>query len=242
MTRDTHAILLGAGLLAAAAALPGCRGDRSDSPPRQFFPDGRQMRPSAAGTVAFGQSTDAEDPGRDRYLKDNTAFYFGKAINTPDQPYVRDIPVPVTMAMINRGKERFNIYCSVCHGYDGKGKGMVGDTARRTGWSYALPNFHDETGKYTDKTQPTAQDGYIFHVIRYGVLNPDGSWKMPPYGHAVSEADAWAIVSYIRTLQAAYAGKPEDVPESELDRLRRTRPTGASPAPAQPAAAGKGGA
>jgi mono/diheme cytochrome c family protein len=243
MNHKTTIWLGAAALCAAAAGLSGCRGDRSDAPPRQFFPDmddspkfknqgktdffvdGRKMRPSVPGAVAFGYGADPEDPTRAKHLKDDTRFFFGKASTAADAPFVDDIPVPVTMAMIERGKERYNIYCSVCHGYDGKGKGLVGDTARRTGWSYALPNFHDETGKYTDKkNQPTAKDGYLFHVIRNGVLNPDGTWKMPPYGHAVKEADAWAIVSYIRTLQAMYAGRLEDAPEAEQARLKAARP------------------
>ena len=250
--QHTSLLLSTAALGAALLALPGCRGDRSDAPPRQFFPDlddspkfknqgksdfyadGRKMRPIVPGTVAYGVNTDTDDPERGRFLRDDTAFYYGKAVNTADAPFIDDIPVPVTMKMILRGQERYNIYCSVCHGYDGQGKGMVGDTSRRTGWSYALPNFHDETGKYTDKkNQPTAKDGYIFHVIRNGVLNPDGTWKMPPYSHALKESDAWAVVAYIRTLQAAFSGRIEDVPEAEAARLNREKPVSNTPAPAQ---------
>jgi mono/diheme cytochrome c family protein len=252
-------LALGMGV-AAATALPGCRGDRSEKPPRQIFPDmddspkwkpqtqtdfyvdGRAMRRPVQGAVAFGSTPDPEDPGRAQFIKDDPAFYLGKASFKPDAPFVDFMPATVTAAMIKRGQERFNIYCSVCHGYDGKGKGMVGNSANRTGWSYALPNFHDESGKYTDRAQPTAKDGYLFHVIRNGVLNPDGTWKMPPYGHAVKEADAWAIVAYIRTLQAAYGGKIEDAPEAEQARLKQNKPVSPKPAEAAPApAATKGG-
>jgi mono/diheme cytochrome c family protein len=109
-------------------------------------------------------------------------------------------------AMITRGQERFNIYCSVCHGFKGEG----GDPAHRTGgivgrrWRTPVPSYHDP--KYSDKSVKTGQDGYIFNVIRHGVPDPDPTkpLKMPSYGDKVSEMDAWAIVSYIRTLQAAW--------------------------------------
>jgi mono/diheme cytochrome c family protein len=127
-------------------------------------------------------------------------------------------------AMITRGQERFNIYCSVCHGFKGEG----GDPARETGgmvgrrWKTPVPNFHDP--KYADQKVKTGLDGYIFTVIRNGVpettvdasgktiINTAKPLKMPSYADKVSEVDAWAIVSYIRTLQAAWTESTPSAP------------------------------
>jgi len=102
------------------------------------------------------------------------------------------------MDMIRLGQKNFNIYCSVCHGYEGDGKGMVG---RRM--SVAPANFHDETKYGTDSSAVTGRDGYLFHVTRNGLYGPDGSLRMPGYGHALDEEEAWSVVAYIRTLQAS---------------------------------------
>ena len=119
------------------------------------------------------------------------------------------------------GQEKFNIYCSACHGYEGKGQGMVGNR-----WSYPVPNFHDD--KYQREagaSERTGRDGYIFHVIRNGVPNETqaGYYKMPPYGHALNEQDAWAVVAYVRALQASKRGSLEDVSEQDRRRLNEMR-------------------
>lgn len=233
-----------------AALLPGCRGDRSEAPPRQFIPDmddqpkwknqagsdffadGRTMRPSLPGTVPFGRSEVVSEEQwaneahaqRDLMLKEDDAIYRG--LNAEGAP-LDTIPLEVTDRLIARGQERFNIYCVVCHGYMGDGKGMVGQK-----WSYPLPTFHDP--KYYDRAQQTGKDGYIFHVIRNGVIGPDGVQKMPSYAHAVNEYDAWAIVSYFRALQASRTGTIEDVPVAERARLLEQRPVAPPPPPAAP--------
>lgn len=202
-----------------------------------FFADGRMMRRPVDGTVPFGRSTDAGNPARASWLKESTEAYKGlDPAGKPDaegQPaYVRFIPASViedysTMsadagrafaddaaawkAFILRGQERFGIYCAVCHGYQGEG----GDPANFTGgvvgrrWNYPVPSLMD--AKYRDRGQRLGTDGYLFHVIRNGVpdLDPNKPHKMPPYKDKISEADAWAIVAYVRTLQAAWTeGQP----------------------------------
>lgn len=244
---------LAATLVAGAALLPGCRDTRSDKPPHQFFPDmddqpkwnpqsrsefftdQRTMRQPVPGVVPFGRvqfvsSADWAQPfmqQRDDLLKDDDAVYLGL---DADGAYLRDIPLEVTQRLIRRGQERFNIYCAVCHGFDGSGKGMVGEQ-----WSYPLPTFHDD--KYIDKANSAdmkAYDGYIFHVIRNGVVL-EGQQKMPPYDHAVDEHDAWAIVSYVRALQASRRGALEDVGGEALQQdLSRRRPAVTPAAPAAP--------
>jgi mono/diheme cytochrome c family protein len=243
--------LVVAALGAMAAGLGGCRGDREDKPPRQFFPDlddqpkwdpqgqtdffvdGRTMRPTVPGTVAFSRmgpvpEDDWAEPWqreRDDFLRDNPLYYEGK---TGEGTYAAYMPVEVTADLISRGQERFNIFCATCHGYTGDGKGLVGNQ-----WSYPLPNFHD--AKYKDREQQTGKDGYIYHVARYGIAgaNPGDPLKMPGYKHALNARDSWAVVAYIRTLQASYDGTLADVPEARRRDLERTRPT--APVPADPA-------
>ncbi len=213
-----------AGLLALASIVAGgCRGERSDKPPHQFFPDlddqpkwrtqaksefyedGRTMRHVVPGTVAFGQNAMTTDDldnadwaqrraaDREAYLHEDTVYYTGLADASNPDSFVTTLParVAVDEALLARGRERFDIYCSACHGYSGDGQGMVGRQ-----WAYPVPNFHDP--KYSDKTQKTGKDGYIFSTSRHGVEN---GAKMPGYAHALSINDSWAIVAWIRVLQ-----------------------------------------
>lgn len=207
------------------AGLAGCRGDRSESPPRQFFPDmddspkwkpqaesefyvdGRTMRQPPAGSVAFGiadfDPVDFEGDAwaspwldaRAGLLKADERVYAGK---DESGAWVDTIPVEVTREMVSHGQERFNIYCSVCHGYFGDGKGQVGMK-----WSIPVANFHD--AKYKDRSLETGKDGYIFYTALNGKGEGD-SQTMPGYAHAIDEMDAWSIVAYIRALQTARSG------------------------------------
>lgn len=262
MTTKTNTTRTGTGrslgmLLALAAAgsalafAGGCRGDRTDKPPREFFPDmdnqpkfdpqsqtaffedGRSQRLPVERTVAFGAR--AELPGavdsddwaemieadRSSLLKADETFAFGIVEgSTREEPvYVDYMPIPVTSDLIKRGEERFNIFCSACHGYDGEGgaSGTVGAL-----WSYAPSNLLAE--QYRDRENELGKDGYLFHVIRDGLWGPDGSNRMPAYGYNIDEQDAWAIVAYIRTLQAA-----ADVPFDELDPADQARLEGGNP-------------
>ncbi|MCE2967215.1 MAG: c-type cytochrome [Phycisphaerales bacterium] len=268
-TKLSKALALGL-CVAGVGVLPACRGDRSDKPPRQFFPDmddspkfkpqtatqffsdGRAMRPAVQGTVAFGRSSDLGVEGHTEFvsedranlLREDSAFYRGV---DAQGKWVRKIPasMPVTNETLKRGAERFNIYCAACHNYDGKGGGTVGKA-----WSYPLPNFHDP--KYIVGDANTAMDGYIFDVIRNGILNPGNAtvpYKMPPYAHAINERDAWSIVAYIRVLQQSELVKVDDpsIPENERARLRDTiqalrRQGAANPASTQPSPAATPGA
>ncbi len=214
----------------------GCRSDRFDKPPRQllpdmddspkfkpqtatdFFQDGRAMRPSVPGTVAFGVSSDAADALRATFLREDQGLYAGRDASGA---YLARIPSSVTVdaSLLARGAEKYNIYCAACHNYDGYGKGMVGEQ-----WSYPLPSFHDPkykagateevvdatTGAKRTIAAKTSLDGYIFDVVRNGVEN---GAKMPGYGHAIKPADAWAVVAYFRALQASQDGQiAVDVP------------------------------
>ncbi len=241
-----------AATLASTALLSGCRGDRSEENPRQFFPDlddnpnfspqdatplfadGRQMRPPVDGTVAFGSFTfteaslEGDAEWADEFLDERREMLAEGSQNyvglNEDGTFVQTMPAAVTAELLARGEERFNIYCAACHGYAGDGNGMVG---RR--WSAPVPSFHD--AKYKDESEPTSGDGYLFHIARHGLKHPDGRYRMPGYGHALSTEDTWAVVAHIRVLQQTFDNDPQSLPAAERDQLD---PRGGSTETSQP--------
>ena len=150
-----------------------------------FFANNSAMREPVKGTVSRGN------------LHDNIAFYEGKDENGK---FV-SLPIKMNMKLLDRGQERYTIYCAVCHGQAGQGNGIV--TQRGL-----LPpsTFHDE--RLRDK-----QDGYFFDIIT------NGKGNMPSYSHQVPAADRWAIVSYIRALQRSRNASLDDLPEIEKKTL-----------------------
>jgi mono/diheme cytochrome c family protein len=231
----------------------------------EFFADGRMMRRPVANTVPFGRvnfTMTEEQMGADKawarhwmeqrqdFLKADDAFYTGKG---EGGAFLTKIPVAVDRQMLELGHKKYDIYCAACHGYLGDGKGMVGKN-----WSYALPTFHDpkyqpgamedfvdEATKQTSKRAAlTALDGHIFDVARNGLWDAQGNNKMPAYGHALSERDAWAVVAYIRALQVARGTSISDpsIPETQREALNRSKPAAPAPTPAPaPAAPTSGG-
>ena len=223
----------------------------------EFFADGRSMRPELANTVPFSRVSMTRDAWevadkpegawaskwaveRENFLRENWEVFEGaKPVRNPDgtvafKDGVPDftsiagtIPIPVTPELLKRGQERFNIYCSVCHGYEGDGKGMVGDPKKPSGGWSGVANFHDI--KYRDPAQRTGKDGYIFWTARNGVLNAadkgEQTQRMPGYAHALDARDTWAIVAYIRVLQEAWSGTLNDVPEAQRAAVEKSRQT-----------------
>lgn len=214
--------------LAATAMLSACRYDMQDQPrykyykQSEWFADKRASRDQVEGTVARGK------------LNDNKAFYTGK-IDNPNPNAVAqtttdasgntlvasfpndvdEFPIPVTKELVDRGQERYNIYCIVCHGPVGSGDGMV----VRRGFPKP-PTYHDDRLR-------NAPVGHFFDVITNG-------WgKMNSYAYQVQPADRWAIVAYIRALQVSQN------PDENL-RMSSNTATGANtaakPANAAPAA------
>ncbi|HUG53663.1 MAG TPA: cytochrome c [Vicinamibacteria bacterium] len=195
-----------------AALLAACRQDMHDQPKyepyekSEFFADGRSVRPQVAGTVARGQ------------LREDAVFYTGRAGGA----LVASIPVPVTMATLQRGRERFDIFCAPCHGQRGGGDGLVVRRGFRQPASFHLDRI---------RSQP---DGFFYDVIT------NGFGAMPDYAAQVTPADRWAIVAYLRALQLSENATLADVlPErrGELDQpvsrpaLPMPRPdTGIAPA------------
>ncbi|MGH9946505.1 MAG: c-type cytochrome [Pyrinomonadaceae bacterium] len=195
-------LLLAAFCLLASSC--GVRFDMQDQPryktykKSEFFNDGRASRVPPDGTVARGQ------------LKENKAFYTGQIDNpnlnvqvesttnaagntivTSFPNAIDEFPIPVTKELVDRGENRFNIYCIVCHGPIGKGDGMI----VRRGFS-PPPTYHDDRLR-------NAPVGHFFDVITKG-------WgKMNSYAAVLPAADRWAVVAYIRALQVSQ--NPEEI-------------------------------
>jgi mono/diheme cytochrome c family protein len=170
--------------LALIAGLAGCRQQMANQPkydpyePSDFFADGMSARPRLAGTVARGEA------GIDPY------FETGK-INGQDGDA---FPFPVTADVMQRGRERFNIYCSACHGRLGDGNGMIPSRGYRR-----PPSYHTQALR-------AAKVGHFFDVMT------NGFGAMPPYRTMIPPRDRWAIVSYIRALQLSQNATIDDVP------------------------------
>jgi Cytochrome C oxidase, cbb3-type, subunit III len=179
--------VLGALALTSLVALSGCaRGCTSSRPPihinpsmldqpkvlpqtaSKFFYDGASMRQPVPGTVPIGG------------LKEDTAFFTGMGA---DGKPVATIPVIVDEALLERGRERYGIYCQPCHDARGDGKGILFQRG-----NIPTASFHQEKIlKYPD--------GFIFYVITNGLgLMPAYRWPIPP-------ADRWAIIAYVRELE-----------------------------------------
>jgi mono/diheme cytochrome c family protein len=150
-----------------------------------FFSDGRADRAPVPGTVARGE------------LKADDAFYTG--IRNGD--YVVN-PLPITREVLERGRQRFDIYCSPCHDRTGQGKGIV---AQRATW--IVQNL-------TDARIRNMPDGQIFDTITHGKRT------MPAYRYQIPERDRWAIIAYVRALQRASIGTVADVPQQLRGELR----------------------
>jgi mono/diheme cytochrome c family protein len=163
---------------------------QSESP---LFADGRAMRPPVEGTVARGSL--ASDPS--------------VATGRNGEAWVPLSPVPVTMSLIRRGQERYDIYCAPCHGLSGHGDGIVARRADRLQEGTWTP----PSSLHTDlvRSRPAGQ---LFNTITNGIRN------MPAYGSQVPVADRWAIVAYVRALQRSQHATISDVPSDLREQLR----------------------
>ncbi len=188
-------------LTLAALLIGGCQGSISDKPPvhvnpnmdsqekfraqaaNDLFADGRAMRAPVPGTVARG------------FLQEDPVWWTGR---NEDGSWA-SFPNELTLEVVQRGRERFDIYCSVCHGLAGDGQGII-----MTGnYGYVpAPTFHSDLLR-------AREDGYFFDVVSYGIRS------MPGYGTQVPVADRWAIVAYIRALQRSQYAQASDVPENQ---------------------------
>ncbi len=181
-------------VLASLFLQVGCRRDMQDQPKykplgeNRFFADGRDSRPIPPHTIA-----------RDE-LSENDPVHTG----SDRGGFLQTIPLPVNTALLQRGRDRFNIYCSPCHGQTGDGYGMV---RQRGFWIPA--NLH------TDRLR-SVPPGYIYQVIK------NGYGAMPDYGDQIPVNDRWAIVAYVRALQLSRNATLSDVPSPVREQLEKT--------------------
>lgn len=178
-------------LIPLVVSLTACRRDMQDQPKykplqkSEFFADGRSARPVPANTVAWDELNDT-DP-------EHTGEANGVFLDT--------IPLPVNEALLRRGQQRFDIFCSPCHGRTGDGNGMV-----------AQRGFRIPANLHTDRLRQVPP-GYIFEVIT------NGYGAMPEHRDQIPVADRWAIVAYVRALQLSRNASISDVPGEAVNRL-----------------------
>ncbi len=171
--------------------LTGCRQDMHDQPKYKplaesgFFADGRSERPPVEDTVARGQ------------LHEDELLYFGRVDKAPAKVF----PFPVTREVLERGKERFDIFCSPCHSRVGDGRGMVTQRGLR-----GPPSFHIARLR-------EAPPGHFFDVVT------NGFGAMSSYASRIPVTDRWAIIAYIRALQLSQRATVADVPPGQRQQL-----------------------
>lgn len=194
-------------VIAIAIILTGCyRGQTSDKPPihpvpdmddqprynpqseSRFFADHSAMRQPVEGTVPR------------EWLHQNQAYFQGL---DEQGEFVEENQEPLTEKGLYRGRERFDIFCSVCHGRVGDGQGIMVDKG------YVAPPSLDE-----DRIR-SMPDGQIFDVIT------NGSMVMPSYSHQIPVRDRWLIIHYIRALERSQRATEDDIPQPVIDSLRQ---------------------
>jgi len=170
--------------LIAGGVTIGCRQDMQDQPKYiplrsdNFFADGRSARPVPEGTVARG------------LLRADKVFYTGKMGND----FIDRIPFPVNRDVLLRGQDRFNVYCSPCHGRLGNGLGMIVRRGLKRPPSYHIDRLRQ------------VPLGYFYDVIT------NGFGAMPDYAMQIAPRDRWSVAAYIRVLQYSQNASINDVP------------------------------
>ncbi len=175
------------GSLSAIAFLAGCRQDMHNQPkfiPQRgttFYADGRSVRPQVENTVARGQ------------LHADTYLYTGMIGGKEGDM----MPFPVTDRVMERGQERYNLYCTPCHSRVGNGKGMI------------VQRGYKQAADYHDAKRMAQPIGHYFNVMSHGY------GAMPDYAAQLTVPDRWAVAAYIRALQLSQAAKLSDVPAGQ---------------------------
>lgn len=192
--RKTSAFRLLTAVALATVAAAGCRQDMHDAPrydpleASTTFANGSSARPIVEGTVARGQ------------LRDDAYLHTGKG---PDGLPVTEFPFAITRADLDRGQERFNAFCSACHGRTGVGNGMV-----------VQRGFKVAQSMHIDRLR-LAPVGYFYDVIT------NGFGVMPDYRSQITVEDRWRIIAYVRALQLSTQATAADVPADVLEQLRK---------------------
>jgi cytochrome c553 len=186
-----------AAVVVLAVLTAGCRQDMHDAPRYEpleasvFFSNGQASRALVANTIPRGQ------------LREDRHLYEGIVDGKPAEMF----PFPITEEVLRRGQERFDVFCSPCHGRTGEGNGMIVQRGFRQ-----PPSYHEDRLR-------NAPVGYFFDVMTHGF------GAMQDYSAQVPVADRWAIAAYIRTLQMSQRATVDDVPAAR--RADLDRPAGA---------------
>jgi mono/diheme cytochrome c family protein len=192
-------------LLVSLVLSASCRQDMHDAPrydPLEASPvlmKGSSAQPLIAGTVPRG------------FLNADEHLSAGRVNGKTAETF----PFPISRADLDRGEQRFNIYCSPCHGKTGEGNGMVVQRGYKQAASYHVDRLRQ------------VPVGYLFDVIS------NGFGAMPDYRMQIVPEDRWRVVAYIRALQLSHNARTTDVPPGELEKLKSgAPPPAATPAPA----------
>jgi mono/diheme cytochrome c family protein len=181
--------------------LTGCQQKMANQPrydpleASDFFEDGMAARPRIAGVVARGE------------LYADPFFETGRIGNELGDGF----PLAVTREVIDRGHDRYDVYCAACHGRVGDGNGMIPARGYRR-----PPSLHTEALR-------SATTGHLYDVMT------NGFGSMPPYRTMIPPHDRWAIVAYIRALQLSQSATVPDLPPAERARLLGAAPAGSPP-------------
>ena len=194
---ETGYRLLAIGYRLVTAALvvlmcAACRQDMHDQPkytaykPSDFFADQRSARPLVEGTIAQG------------HLNEDELLYTGRVGGQPATMF----PFAVDDALMRRGRERYDIFCSPCHGLTGEGDGMVVQRGYRR-----PPSFH------VDRLRQ-APPGHVYDVMT------NGFGAMPDYAAQIPVRDRWAIAAYMRALQLSQNATVAELSPDAQGRLK----------------------
>ncbi|MSR66663.1 MAG: cytochrome c [Pedosphaera sp.] len=205
-------------MVCLVVGLAGFRGDNSRRTPIEIFPDmdrqpklrpmepnrffasGNSSQPILPGTVARTTAIAAKD--RPVMPYEDHPVNTGRTVGTTN--HVESIPVAVTLDLLARGRERYQISCVPCHGAQGDGGGVV----KKFGFA-AIPDLHQER-------VVKMPDGQIYRTLTYG--NNEGSGLMSGYGANIDVRDRWAIVAYVRALQRSRLGTADEVPAAAASK------------------------
>ena len=210
-------LLIGAALGAAVVGIAGFRGGLSRKPPLEIFPDmDRQLKLRPQEPNPFfpnGVSSQLPPPGTIArsepiqtiagpvYPFEDAPVNTGHVTGTTN--FVETNPLPVTGELLQRGRERFDIYCAPCHGRLGDGNGIT----KKLGVMPAVANLHDQ--RFVVMT-----DGEIFNTITRGKST------MAAYGPLMPAPDRWAVIAYLRALQLSWLGSTNDLPPAQQAALK----------------------
>lgn len=165
-----------------------------------LFADGRAMRPQVDGTVARGA------------LEDDDALHLG--LDDEGLP-LATLPMEVTPELMARGQERYDVFCTPCHGELGMGDGMVARRAAANRGKAGMAGGWVPPTNITESVIAGQADGELYNVIKNGIRT------MPAYGDQIPAADRWAIVLYMRALQRAATSTMADVPADQRGALNQ---------------------